>query len=95
MCLARSSDEPPSSEAPASRMRLMTSGDLEALTSSSLSFFTISGGVPAGAATYHHGAASKPAKPCSAMVGTSGSANQRLAELTPSALSVPDWMCGR
>ena len=73
----------------------MTSGDFDAFTSSSLSFCTMSAGVPAGAATYHQGAASKPAKPCSAMVGTSGRANQRLAELTPSAFSVPAWICDR
>ena len=78
------------SDAPASRIFLITAGSLPPLTSSSDSFCTISFGVPAGAATYHQGAASKPSKPCSAMVGTSGSANQRLLELTPSALSAPD-----
>ena len=40
---------------------LMTASDLVPFTISALSRLTISGGVPAGAATYHQGAASKPA----------------------------------
>src|SRR5690349_8207782 len=60
MCLASASEPPASSAAPASRIFLITASDLMPLTISSDSFFTMSAGVPAGAATYHQGAASKP-----------------------------------
>jgi len=39
---------------------LITASDLMPLVISSDSFVTMSAGVPAGAATYHQGAASKP-----------------------------------
>src|SRR6266545_2624757 len=95
ICLTSAAASPGSSAAPASRIFLITASDLMPLVISSDSFLTMSAGVPAGAATYHQGAASKPGNPCSAMVGTSGAENQRLAELTPSARSAPDWMCCR
>ncbi len=71
ICFTRAAASPGSSAAPVSRIFLITASDLMPLVISSDSFLTMSGGVPAGAATYHQGAASKPGKPCSAMVGTS------------------------
>ena len=50
---------------------------------------TTAGGVPAGATTPDQVLASKPAAPCSTMVGTSGKASSRRAAVTPSARSDP------
>ena len=42
-------------------------------------------GVPDGASTPNHAVASKPGKPCSAIVGVSGKDGARLSEVTASA----------
>ncbi len=58
----------------------------------------ISGGVPRGAIRPSQPTASKsfvPATPLSRTVGTSGSCVERRAEVTASAIALPDLMCGR
>ena len=50
--------------------------------------------VPAGASSAYHDTASKPGKPDSAIVGTSGKSGVRFALATPRARSFPAWMCG-
>src|SRR2546423_14859097 len=54
ICLTSAAASPGSSAAPASRIFLVTASDLMPLVISSDSCVTISAGVPAGAATYHH-----------------------------------------
>ena len=51
--------------------------------------FTTAGGVPAGASTPYQVLTSKPLKPDSATVGTSGSDELRLAEVTANGRSLP------
>ena len=51
-------------------------------------------GVFAGANTTYHALISKPGKPASIMVGTSGASGERLALVTARALSAPDLTCG-
>ena len=51
-------------------------------------------GVPAGAAKPVHATNSKPSRPTSLVVGTSGSDLRRTAPVTASARSRPDLMCG-
>ena len=53
---------------------------------------TISGGVEAGASKPNQGATAKPARPDSAIVGTFGSAAERLLLVTASPRTRPDWM---
>ncbi|MNS52612.1 hypothetical protein D3C72_853330 [compost metagenome] len=51
-------------------------------------------GVAAGARMPNHVPISKPFRPASSMVGTSGSTLERLAVVTASARSLPALMCG-
>ena len=51
-------------------------------------------GVAAGASTPNQVPMSKPFRPASSSVGTSGSADERLAVVTASARSLPALMCG-
>src|SRR4029453_17843883 len=48
----------------------------------------------AGASTPNHDEASKPGRPASATVGTSGSAGARVADVTASGRSFPALICG-
>src|SRR5215472_4462154 len=54
----------------------------------------ISGGVPAGANSALNVSETKPGKPDSIMVGTSGSENQRSAPVTASAVNLPSLISG-
>src|SRR6516225_3158688 len=74
----------PGSE-PSSRMRATMSGASSALATSSRSFASTGSGVFAGATTPYQEEASKPTSPCSATVGTSGSADGRFAPALASA----------
>jgi hypothetical protein len=49
--------------------------------------------VPLGAKKPNHEPASKPGKPRSATVGTSGMERERLTLVTAMARSLPAWMC--
>ena len=60
----------------------------------SLILSTIPGGVPAGANRANQPLASRPGKPDSSTVGTSGSSGRRLRLVTASPRSMPDWTCG-
>src|SRR5262245_41139840 len=66
------------------------SGCCSALTISLLSFLTMAGGVFAGARMPCQATASKPGKPLSATVGTSGATAERLRLVTASARRLPD-----
>ena len=55
----------------------------------------MSGGVLSGARTPHHSLSSKPGRPLSAKVGTSGAAVERWAPVVPIGRSWPVWMNGR
>lgn len=52
-------------------------------------------GVPAGAARPNHDCTSKPGKPDSATVGTSGSSGERCALVMAMARNRPACTCGR
>src|SRR3954468_19739761 len=70
-----------------------TSGEESALPISLLIWFTRSCGVPAGAKNPIHVRSSKPEKPCSFTVGTSGSAGERRALVTANARTRPALTC--
>lgn len=53
-----------------------------------------SAGVPAGTYSIVHVNTSKPERPSSATVGTSGSDGRRVAVVTASARSLPAFTCG-
>ena len=72
---------------PLSASRLIRAGSFEALMNSSLSFLTMAGGVPAGAATANHLATFSLPRPSSVSVGTSGMPSQRLSASIASARS--------
>lgn len=84
----------PIGSAPISAMRARKSGDWITFTISAFRRATVSGGVPAGASTPNQVPMSKPFKPASSSVGTSGSAPERLPVVTASARSLPALMCG-
>ena len=69
----------PGSE-PSSCMRATMSGALSAFATSLRSFASTGSGVFAGATSPYHDDASKPARPCSAIVGTLDSADGRLPD---------------
>jgi hypothetical protein len=50
--------------------------------------------VPAGTIRAYHDTASKPGKPCSAIVGSSGITGERLRLAMPIARSLPERTCG-
>src|SRR5688500_16420999 len=72
----------------------LTSGLVSTFCSSPFRRAISSRGVPAGACSPDHSAASEPRTPASAMVGTSGSAGDRRGEITPSATALPALTCG-
>src|SRR5262245_8698670 len=83
--------------APCDTKRSLTAGEASDLATSCCTRFTTSGGVPAGASRPNQDDASKPlngAPPASAMVGNSGSTDERTALVTASAFSLPALMCG-
>src|SRR5262250_820188 len=84
----------PGSE-PSSRMRATMSGASSALATSSRSFASTGSGVFAGATRPYQEEASKPTRPCSATVGTSGSADGRFAPALASARTLPAATCGQ
>ena len=61
---------------------------------SPLSLAITSGGVPLGTRMPSQPLASKPGKPDSATVGTSGNAGLRVADVTARPRTLPPWMCG-
>jgi hypothetical protein len=69
-------------------------GSAMAAFTASLSFATISFGIPPGAATDCQAAQSKPGTPTSASGGMSGAAAARCAVVTPSARTLPAWISG-
>ena len=75
-------------------MRATTSGALSALATSSRSFASTGPGVFAGATRPYQEEASKPGRPCSATVGTLGSADGRFAPALASARALPAAICG-
>ena len=70
------------------------SGVLSALATSSRSFASTGSGVFAGATRPYQDEASNPGTPCSAIVGTSGSADVRAAPAAPNARTLPVVTCG-
>ena len=56
---------------------------------------TIGAGVPAGASSPNHDIASKPGKPDSAMVGSSGMLGERMSDVTARARKVPARTIGK
>src|SRR5688572_12665446 len=80
--------------APSSSKRLRMSGESRTRPTSRYRRSSTGRGVPTGATMPHQLLTSKPGTPASAMVGTSGIAALRFALLTPSALSLPERMCG-
>ena len=68
---------------------LTTSAGFTAFAASSLSFCTIAGGVPGGARMPYQPVITKVGKPSSCMVGTSGSAAERLVPVTASGVTLP------
>src|ERR1700686_1939147 len=78
---------------PWARNGAMTSSVFNAALISRDSAATISGGVPAGASRPNQTLVSKPGRPASAMVGTSGVIAARLDCATASATSSPDCTC--
>src|SRR6188472_3235371 len=77
----------PTGSAPALVNTVLTSADSSARRSSLLRCMTIARGVPAGASTPVHDVDSAPGNPASAMVGTSGATDTRVAVVTASALT--------
>src|ERR1700756_4175447 len=78
----------PGSE-PSSRMRATMSGASSALATSSRSRASTGSGVFDGATRPYQEEASKPTRPCSPTVGTSGSADGRFAPALASARTLP------
>ena len=85
---------PPTTSIPCASSFLAISGLLSALLISSFMRLRISGGVLAGARIAHQAGASKPAKPLSAMVGTSGRSGERLLVVTARGRMRLLSMCG-
>jgi tripartite-type tricarboxylate transporter receptor subunit TctC len=79
----------------AGNARARASGDCTTLTASALSRAITARGVFDGAMKPFHGVWSKPGTPDSAMVGTSGAAEERVAEVTAMARTLPERTCGR
>ncbi|MCY1384855.1 hypothetical protein D9M69_731570 [compost metagenome] len=79
--------------APISAMRREKSGERMILTISAFNRSTTSLGAAAGASTPNHVPMSNGFRPASSIVGTSGSAAERLFVVTTSARSLPLWMC--
>jgi hypothetical protein len=69
--------------------RCCTAGSFSARTTSAFRRCTTSFGVPRGAYSACHDTISKPLTPASAMVGTSGSSDERLGDVTASARNLP------
>ncbi|MCY1202392.1 hypothetical protein D9M72_138780 [compost metagenome] len=73
---------------------LITFGWRNAIAACSASLAAMAGGVPLGAHRPYQVLMSKPGKPDSAMVGTSGNSATRCATVTATARSLPDLMNG-
>jgi len=84
----------PTGSPPSSTRILVIMGDLLTRASSSLNLLMMGAGVPAGAAHPCQVETSKPRRPDSAMVGNSGSTDDRSVLLTPSTRNLPDFTCG-
>src|SRR5262249_19311496 len=87
-----SSGVPPTTSMPRSVKALRTGGSLTVAAVARCSVAMTSFGVPAGATSACQVVASKPGKPDSAMVGTSGNTAVRLSVVIASARIVPLWM---
>ena len=72
-----------------------TSGAVVTLRTSAISFAVTAAGVRAGATRPTQEVASKPASPCSAMVGRPASAGGRVAPALASARTLRLSICGR
>ncbi len=79
-----------SASAPWAWIAAFISGVASSLFTSALTVFTMAAGVPAGMNRPYQVLTSKSLKPDSATVGTSGSDELRLAEVTASGRSLPD-----
>ena len=84
----------PVTSKPMSASRPRTSWRARAVSTSPWSLRSTAGGVFAGAINPFHRLETKPGKPDSSMVGTSGSTGERRAELTASARSFPSRASG-
>src|SRR6185295_16511206 len=89
--LAASSSDCGAGTSPMPWMRSLRSGELTAPTISAFSFCSTSRGVPAVVKSPYHPYASKPGRPDSATVGTSGICGERFAPDTASILIRPLW----
>ena len=94
MNVPNSSGDMSRTSAPCAASRSFMSGVCRILPTSAPSFATISRGVPGGARMPCHEPVSKPGRPCSATVGTSGIALTRLALDTARMRSLPLFTCG-
>src|SRR5260221_11755907 len=80
--------------APRSRKPFLISAEANALLASRFMRATISFGVPLGAIRPNQELTSKPGRPASSTVGTSGMEGERSLVVTASARSLPDFTCG-
>src|SRR6266699_2639308 len=93
-CAAHSSGALPIGSNPSVAIRSFMSGSAMILTISPWSSAMISLGVRAGTITANHASPSMSGYPASAIVGTSGSACNRVLLATASARSLPSLTCG-
>ena len=75
-------------------MRSANAGSRTIFATAACSLAITPGGVPARACRPITVAMSKPGKPCSAAVGTSGALGERRGVLMAKALTLPERMCG-
>ncbi|MNR05744.1 hypothetical protein D3C85_1217890 [compost metagenome] len=85
---------PPTASAASAVRRCIESGDFTAFMVSAESLAICTGVMLAGASMPYHCVISKPGKPCSATVGTSGSCARRLAEPVAMQRTLPALMNG-
>ena len=76
------------------RIRSRTSGIATTRAMSPDILCTSAGGVPAGAMNPNHAVISKPGKPASIIVGTSGTEGERCSLVIAIGRKAPDLMCG-
>ncbi|MNK85677.1 hypothetical protein D3C87_1055620 [compost metagenome] len=94
MRLASVSGEPGCACQPVLSSSPLTSGELITSTSAALSLVTAAGFMLAGAASAVQISRSAPRTSASRIVGSSLTSGLRSGEVTPMALSLPDFTCG-
>src|SRR5438105_3539099 len=87
---ASSSGELPTGSAPSPASFSLTSGSFRMRDASKWSLEITSTGVPEGTISAYQETASKPGKPCSAIVGSSGITRERFRLAMPSVRSLPE-----